>query len=74
MQHCIQKKDFFMQPYIHIVTELEERSQRVGNLLTEIDEEISTLQNKKQEVKYDLDDLHVQLNAAKISQEYRDKV
>lgn len=63
-----------MQPYVYTVTELEERSQRVGNLLTEIDEEISTLQNKKQEVKYDLDDLHVQLNAAKISQEYRDKV
>jgi len=74
MQHCMQKKNFFMQPYVYTVTELEERSQRVGNLLTEIDEEISTLQNKKQEVKYDLDDLHVQLNAAKISQEYRDKV
>jgi len=63
MQHCV-----------YTVTELQERSQRVERLLTEINEEISTLQNEKRDLEFDIDDLDTQLNAAKISQEYRDKV
>jgi len=63
MQHCF-----------HAVTELQERSQRVEKLLTEINEEISTLQNEKQDLEFDIDDLDTQLNAAKINQEYKDKV
>ncbi|XP_065888406.1 laminin subunit alpha-1-like [Dysidea avara] len=55
------------------IVELQERSQRVEKLLTEINEDISTLQNEKQYLEYDIDNLHVQLNAAKISQEYRDR-
>jgi len=63
-----------MQYCVHAVAELQERSRRVEKLLTEINEEISTLQNEKQDLEFDIDDLHTQLNAAKISQEYKDKV
>ena len=63
-----------MQYCVRAVVELQERSQRVEKLLTEINEDISTLQNEKQYLEYDIDNLHVQLNAAKISQEYRDRV
>lgn len=56
------------------VVELQEKGKRVERLYTNINEEITTLQKEKRDLKYDIDDFYAQLNAANISQQYEDKV
>lgn len=60
--------------FVCAVVQLQSRGTRVERLLTSINEEITMLQKGKQDLKYDIDDFYVQLNAANISQEHRDKV
>jgi len=60
--------------FVFTVAELQGRGVRVERLFTSISEEITTLQNEKQELKYHIDDFYVQLTAANVSQEYKDKV
>lgn len=57
-----------------IVVDLQVRGLRVERLLTNINKEIITLQKEKQDLKYKIDDFYVQLTAANVSQEYKDKV
>ena len=56
------------------VEELHTKGTRVERILTSVDKQMTELQNEKQNLKYSIDDFYVQLNAANVSHEYKDKV
>ena len=59
---------------MNVVVELQEKGKRVERLFTSINNEMTTLQKQNQDLKHNIDDFNVQLTAANISQEHKDKV
>ena len=59
---------------MNVVVELQAKGKRVERLFTSISDEITTLEKQKQDLKYHIDDFNVQLVAANVSKEHKDKV